>query len=114
MSPQDMEDQIEGRKLAKEFTELAEDSSHAFKRGIALHMRAYADSILGPIPTELRVMTNQEADSFGKTAIDFGVHKGTAFHDVPLFYLTWIADKSALIQAYLRSEIVLKRINEAE
>lgn len=104
---------MKGRKVAEGLLELGmpcEGESLAFKQGFAQKLRAYADSVLGTPPTELRVMSDAEAKEFETQLIRFGVHANNQFKDVPIDYLTWVADQASTLSAYLRSSIGRKRI----
>ncbi len=55
-------------------------------------------------PAKLWTLDESKAVAFEKRFIEFGVHQGTAYKDVPIEYLTWLADKTLELQAYLRSD----------
>ena len=104
---------INGRKSAEALLELGmpcEGDTLEFKKGFARQLRAYADSVLGTPPTELRVMSDAEAKEFETQLIRFGVHANNQFKDVPIDYLAWVADQASQLSAYIRSSIGRKRI----
>lgn len=109
---QDIKERIQGREFATEMIELVNGGSENFKRAFAIQARQYADSILGTPPTELRVMSTEEAMKFEVKEIKFGQHRGTEYRHVPLFYLHWIADSALDLLAYLRSDIGKNREKE--
>lgn len=113
-SQQDIKYRIQGRELAEEVIDLASDGSEAFRKAFALHVRKFADLTLGAAPTELRTMNDSEANDFENSIIKYGVHRGLKFREVPMLYLTWIADSNLNLLAYLRSDIGKKRIEEQE
>lgn len=75
--------------------------------------------ILSMMPEELkqtgeRKLTDDEAVEFESTTISFGTHSGKVFSEVPIGYLTWIADSTNQLQAYLKSDRGQKRIEAGE
>lgn len=113
-------DLIEGRKFAESILELAGEElalkSQSFQFAFWREIKnAVARS--GAIPvqnqkTELGVMTYDEARSFESKPIPFGIFKGQKYAEVSVSYLLMLADGAVPIQAYLRSEIGKKRIED--
>jgi hypothetical protein len=107
-----IQDRIAGRKDTEEFISLASDGNDDYRVGVANAMRAHADEILGKVETGLRVMTDEEAVAFEKQRIEFGKHRGDKFVNVPVSYLSFVADSAMAIAAYLRSDRAAKRSRE--
>ncbi len=109
--PRTLADRVEGRKsLESILADLIDGQSEAFVSGVAQAMRDAADKILGPIQSQLRVMSDEEAERFEKyETIKFGEHRGLKYGEVDVGYLDWVADKSLTLQAYLRSERAKRR-----
>lgn len=109
-----IKDRIAGRIEAEACLELAVKGSEAFNRAFAEEMRRFADSVLGSPVQELNVMTDDQADKFERQKIEFGQHCGRQYMDVPIDYLTWLADSKNELSAYLRSDIGKRRIELGE
>lgn len=113
-SPDQTADRITGRKVANELIVMAisDNPQKDFQVGFARACRAFADRVLGPVETQLRVMSEDEARKFEQTRIQFGMHLGQEIIDVPIEYLVWVADSQTNLQAYLRSPLGLRRISQ--
>lgn len=109
-----IQDRISGRVEAEACLELRARGSEVFERAFAEAMRKYADGVLGAPESSLKVMTREQAEAFEATAIQFGQHRGCQYRDVPIAYLTWLADSANELAAYLRSEIGKRRIEDEE
>ena len=59
-------------------------------------------------PETLATMTDDQSRQFGSTSMPFGQYRGTRVDEVPLDYLSWIADDQFLrdLPRYLRSRRV--------
>lgn len=111
-----IQDRIQGRKDCEDtLAMLLESKSTAYREGVA---RACFDMFSDQLPKQpaegLLVMGQMGAQSFEKQTIDFGIHRGKTYGEAPIEYLTWLADQSVALQAYLRSERGRKRIAESE
>lgn len=105
---------INGRQEAEQLLALrTAEPSPEFEQAFARVLRDFADSILGKPQYELRVMTEAESVAFEKSQIGFGIHNGQRYDSIPIEYLTWLADKSLELSAYLRSERGRARIEAA-
>lgn len=108
-----IQDRISGRTEASAGIAMAAMGNDAFNRAFAEELRRYADSVLGPVESPLRVMTVEQAKAFERRIITFGSrYRGDSYGEVPINYLVLIADGGAEISAYLRSEVGIKRIEE--
>lgn len=103
-----------GRKAARTACSLVDinDMTEQIKIGFWLEM-------INMMPDELKNqvasrISDQEAIAFESRQINFGQHAGKAFSEVPISYLTWIADSSNGLQAYLKSDRGQKRIEVGE
>ena len=59
-----------------------------------------------PLPERIepvRPMADDEARKFGRSVVNFGIHRDKCYDDVPLEYLEWIADKNLEVLQYIRS-----------
>lgn len=105
---------INGRIEAEQLLSLRTvDASPEFNQAFARVFREFADAVLGKPDCELRVMSPQESAAFERSQIQFGIHQGQPYHSVPIEYLTWLADKSLELSAYLRSDRGRARIEAA-
>lgn len=112
---QAIKDRIQAREEAAEILGVwTPDRSQAYLRAFALAMREFADRVLGPAQSELRVMDDAEAAAFERELIGYGRHKGVALGEVPISYLTWVADSTRTLFAYLRSDRGRARIERDE
>lgn len=62
--------------------------------------------VCAPIPERIepvRPMGDDEARKFGRSAVNFGVHRDKCYDDVPLEYLEWLADRNIEVLRYIRS-----------
>jgi hypothetical protein len=104
---------INGRLEAEGLLELRQFCGGAeYNEGFALALREFADSVLGKPETELRVMNDIQAAQFESTDILFGLHRGLSYGEVPILYLSWLADQGANLAAYLRSNRGQRRLRE--
>jgi hypothetical protein len=99
---------IEGRKEAEAFLALCAENGEAFMEGV----RAAFHATIPKQPEARMTMNDDEAKRFEATHIGFGQHQGCKYGDVPIDYLTWIADKAIDLQAYLRSDRGKSRIEK--
>lgn len=103
---------IAGRESACDAISLAKEgktSDQQFMIGVAKYCREFADTVLGPIETQVKVMTDEEAQAYEKSLMQFGRYATHKIKDVPIDYLCWIADSNLKLQSYLRSLIGEKR-----
>jgi len=107
---------IAGRESACAGINLAKDGNTndmQFMVGVARYCREFADTILGPMETQVVVMSKDEAEVYERLPITFGRYQGQEIRNVPIDYLCWLADSSIKLQSYLRSSVGEKR-KEAE
>ncbi len=62
----------------------------------------------------VRPMSDSEARTFGRTVVNFGVHRDKCYDDVPLDYLEWLADRNIEILRYIRSRRIKAEREEHE
>jgi len=112
MNSQRAKDRIEGRKFAEELlTFIPADSSEEFMEAFAKRLLCFVETIVLSNETTLMVMNDKAAERFENChRIMYGKHKGKKYIEVPIEYLTWIADSNSQLQAYLRSKRGTKRI----
>jgi hypothetical protein len=99
---------IDGRKEAEAFIALCAENGEAFMEGV----RAAFQATMPKQPEARLTMGDDESKRFEATYIGFGQHQGLTYGDVPIDYLTWIADKAIDLQAYLRSDRGRNRIEK--
>lgn len=104
MSPDIIKQRIEGRRHAEQMIELVgvNDMAPHVKHGFYMAIVAMAKELYPPREV-LSTMSHVEVKAFEQTVIQFGVHKGKTFGEVPREYLEWVADQTLQIQRYLRN-----------
>lgn len=108
-------DRINGRLEAEALLDLRERCGGTeYNQAFALELRRFADSVLGPVETSLRVMDHVQARDFEEEHIGFGQYQGSAYHDVPIDYLAWVADQANNLAAYLRSDRGKRRLRNSD
>jgi hypothetical protein len=100
----------DGRKAARTACALVDitDMPEQVQKGFWLEMYSMIpDAIKCP---EERTMTDEAAKQFENTTIEFGIHEGKAYKDIPIDYLTWIVDSQVTLRLYLRTNRGKQRI----
>lgn len=109
-----IETRIQARKVAQEvIAEYISGEDMPFIEGFARGCEKFARETLPP-PVKIEAMTEEQAIAFEQTAIKFGIHDGTKFLDVPIDYLTWLADQQRKLFDYLASERGQDRIESSD
>jgi hypothetical protein len=99
-----VEENIGMRKAAHAILELACDEggiSVRFWEIIRDHALKFAP--LKEKQQQFRPMTDDEAKRFGRSVVNFGVHRDKCYDDVPLDYLEWLADRNVEVLRYIKS-----------
>lgn len=112
-TPGETSDRIAGRIEASEMLlAFATGHSDAWLQGFfrELHRQAIESGYIKLPPASLRTIDDTESRSFEARAIAFGIHTGTPYKEIPIGYLTWLADSATELQAYLRSTVGRERI----
>ncbi len=104
----------DGRKAARTACSLVDinDMPEQIKVGFWLEM-------INMMPDEFKnqvapKITNEDAIAFESRTIEFGAHFGKTFSEIPISYLTWLADSSIALRAYLKSDRGQKRFEAGE
>lgn len=99
-----VEENIRLRKSAEAIIALATDEGGTSERFWSI-IRDTA-LVCAPLPDRIepvRPMRDDEARKFGRTVVNFGLHRDKCYDDVPLEYLEWLADRNIEILRYIRS-----------
>ena len=100
-----IQDNIAGRQKAEAAIELLmADLADVEVQAAMRVLRVKADSVLGPPPADLSVMTKSEASHFREEVCLYSAYHGTKWKNVPKHYIEAIADFGLELQRYLRSE----------
>lgn len=111
---QRIQERIQGRGLAKTILALAELDSqppnvveafwdHFNTDGMLYQMREDRAEL------DRSAMTDEQADEFEHTKIDFGKYQGELFCNIPIEYIAWLADKSIGLRRYMQSSRAQRR-----
>jgi len=98
---------IKGRENTEQcLAMLIENEPTEYVQGVANACEDFAAAIRkaqgkAPVST-LLTMTADQAASFERQPIPFGIHQGTPYGEVERRYLDWVADSAIQLQAYLR------------
>lgn len=115
MSEKATEERIAGRELAEEVLSFVqEDATEAFRHGFWRTLLEHCPSEIRPTAAELLVMDDCKAKAFEGSQIEFGLHRGSSYGEIPISYLAWLADSAVELQSYLRSERGRRRLAEGE
>lgn len=114
MTSEALQQRIHGREEVEALLELCADKPISFREGMASAMLTYAEAMLGATKSSVEAMSDEQAQEFEHTFITFGQHTSMLFRDIPIAYLTWLADQSVPLMCYLRSKRGLKRIEKGE
>lgn len=103
----EIDQRVQGRGFAEEWLEAAdlEGKTADYIRGFWCELYDRMPEVAKPTPhvPMLRFMDEEEAKRFERKEIAYGRHQGQQYGDVPITYLTWVADSATELQAYLRS-----------
>jgi hypothetical protein len=102
MEKSDLE-RIAGRVWAEEvIDDLAAEPEHyreGFWREVGRHIPRHD-------PVKLGLMSDEQAQEFGRQAIGFGQYADERYDEVPLDYLEWLVDSGAELSRYVGSRRV--------
>ena len=103
---------VVGRRLAASLIELAglDELPPNAQEGFWDELRRVMPSQPnGALSTPTPAMSDEEAKAFEKTKIPFGQHQFTNYGQVPINYLSWVADQGIQLRRYMRSARAQKR-----
>lgn len=106
---------IAGRKEFQALVQLAVDPEvdPHWLDGFVRAARDFVYEQQGP-PDGLVVMSQEEAVRYGKRLMAFGEYEGTKISETPIERLAWYGDAAVPLQAYLRSVVGQRRIDDGK
>lgn len=112
MSTEELAERIAFRKdVAGFLEEITEDVTAAQLSGAVAACRAFIARHSSAEEDQCQA-DDAWARSFEQRTISFGLHAGKSFADIPISYLTWLADSSKDLRRYLASRVGQARIED--
>lgn len=109
-----LEERIDGRQWAEEVLQDMYGSSEAFRLGFLRQIKRLIRDTISIDEIDKSAMSDDEARQYGRSVMEFGLHKGSRVDDVPLEYLTWLVSANAKMARYLRSRRIAAELDAGE
>lgn len=110
-----IQQRIAGRKIGQELIDSIKhdyQQQHTLLSGVARAFRLFCDEV-DPIPQvePTLVMSDSEAKAFEEEKIQYGIHHGTSFGELPNDYMDFLIANAERLVRYSKSAIYQRRVN---